>query len=323
VSTASLVPETRGLSGEDAWTTLRRTGRRRLLVDAFARMRFSDGFSHARALAFMISLVAIQGIIAAVGLAEAIGGNGFADVVAATVHGVIPGPAGQALTAAITQAHTTASEHNYTALFLGTIGTLISATGAFGQLERALNRLYGVEQDRPSLQKYGRALMLALTAGTAATVAFLSLALGRNVFTRIASGTAVTVWSVARWPLGLVLIGAAVTILLRTSPRRCQPKLSWLAFGAGVAVTGCGIVTVALGVFFRVSRSFGQTYGPLAGMVALMLWAVLSSMVVIYGAAIAAQLEAVRSGAREPQDSEKVTESEPMGDRAQQPVGAR
>jgi uncharacterized BrkB/YihY/UPF0761 family membrane protein len=58
-------------------------------------------------------------------------------------------------------------------------------------------------------------------------------------------------------------------------------------------------------------------------MVALMLWAMMSSMVVIYGAAIAAQLEAVRSGEREPQDSEKVTESEPLGDRAQQPVGAR
>jgi uncharacterized BrkB/YihY/UPF0761 family membrane protein len=53
-----------------------------------------------------------------------------------------------------------------------------------------------------------------------------------------------------------------------------------------------------------------------------MLWAMASSMVVIYGAAIAAQLEAVRSGEREPQDSEKVIESEPMGDRAQQPVGA-
>ena len=143
------------------------------MVDAFARMRFSDGFSHAHALAFMITLVAVQGIIVAVGLAEAIGGNGFTDVVAATVHGVVPGPAGQALTAAITHAHATASEHHYTALFFGTIGTLISATGAFGQLERALNRLYGVEQDRPAWHKYGQALMLTLTAGSAATVALV------------------------------------------------------------------------------------------------------------------------------------------------------
>src|SRR5207249_3402989 len=64
MSTATLVPETRDLSGEDAWTTLGRTGRRRLLADAFLRMRVSDGFSHARSLAFMTSLVAVQGVLA-------------------------------------------------------------------------------------------------------------------------------------------------------------------------------------------------------------------------------------------------------------------
>ena len=73
------------------------------------------------------------------------------------------------------------------------------------------------------------------------------------------------------------------------------------------------IVTIALGLFFRTSASFGQTYGPLAGMVALMLWAMLSSMALFYGAAVAAQLEAVRAGRAEPQDEEKVAESEPSG----------
>ena len=34
-------------------------------------------------------------------------------------------------------------------------------------------------------------------------------------------------------------------------------------------------------------------------------------MAVLYGGAVAAQLEAVRAGARKPQDEEKVAESEP------------
>jgi YihY family inner membrane protein len=322
MSTAALVPETRDLSGDDAWTTLRRTGRRRLLLDAFGRMRYSDGFSHARSLAFMISLVAIQGVIAVVGLAGAIGGNGFSDVVGATVRTAVPGPAGQALTTAVSHAHTNGAQHQWVALILGTIGTLVTATTAFGQLERALNRLYGVEQDRPTVSKYGRAFVLAVTVGTAASLAFLSLALGRDLLVKVASGTLSTIWNGARWPLGLILTGAAVTVLLRSCPRRCQPHLSWLAFGSGIAVGGCGIVTVALGFVFRASRSFGQTYGPLAGMVALMMWALLSSMVFIYGAAVAAQLEAVRSGAREPQDQEKVDESEPLGDENVMPRGA-
>ena len=45
------------------------------------------------------------------------------------------------------------------------------------------------------------------------------------------------------------------------------------------------------------STSFGDTYGPLAGIVALLLWSLLSAVAVLFGAAVAAQLEAVRAGA--------------------------
>jgi hypothetical protein len=82
-----------------------------------------------------------------------------------------------------------------------------------GQLERGLNRLYGVEQDRPAL-------------------------------------------------------------LFQWSPRRRQPAWSWLAFG--------------------------ETYGPLAGIAALMLWSLLSGVALLFGAALGAQLEAVRAGAAAP-----------------------
>ena len=49
-----------------------------------------------------------------------------------------------------------------------------------------------------------------------------------------------------------------------------------------------------------------------------MLWALLSAYALIFGAAISAQLEAVREGDPRPQDQEKVAESEPAahdGDR--------
>jgi len=311
VSTAALVPETRDLSGDDAWATLKRTGRRRLLIDGFLRMRVADGFSHARSLAFMTALAAVQGVIALVGLAGVVGGSGFSSVVAATVRAAVPGPAGQALTAAVAHAHATGAQHRWPALVFGTIGTVITATTAFGQLERALNRLYGVEQDRPTIQKYGRALVLALTAGSAGALAFVCLALGKDLLVHATGGTLSTLWNGGRWALGTVLIGVAVTAMLRACPRRCQPRFSWLAFGAGISVVSTLVVTVALGWFFRTSSSFGQTYGPLAGTVALLLWTLLSSVVLIYGAAVAAQLEAVRSGASAPQDEEKVAESEP------------
>jgi uncharacterized BrkB/YihY/UPF0761 family membrane protein len=129
-----------------------------------------------------------------------------------------------------------------------------------------------------------------------------------------------TIWNAIRWPVGLLLIASATTLLFRWCPRRQQPRLSWLAFGAGVAVTLWAAVTVGLSLFFRLSRSFGQSYGPLAGAVALLLWAMLSAIVLFYGAAVAAQLEAVRSCSSEPQDPEKVAESEPAVHRSPAPA---
>jgi YihY family inner membrane protein len=322
VSTASLVPETFNLSGDDAWTTLSRVGPVRLVKNAFLRMRVADGFSHARSIAFMTSLLAIQGVIALVGLASLFDRGSIGTMVVATVRRAVPGAAGQVLSNAVLQAHTTALEHRYGALIFGVVGGLVTGTTLMGQLERGLNRLYGVERDRPTVQKYGLALVFATIVGTLVALAFACLAFGRELFhTGNHNGLSVA-WAVGRWPLGLLLIAAAVTVLFRWSPRRRQPRLSWLAFGAGVSVLLWAAATVGLGLFYRFSSSFGQTYGPLAGLIALLLWCLLSSMALLLGAAVAAQLESVRVGEPAPQDQEKVIESEPDADPAGLPVAS-
>jgi YihY family inner membrane protein len=180
-----------------------------------------------------------------------------------------------------------------------------------GQLERGLNRIYGIERDRPTLQKYGRACLFALSVGILLMVALACLAFGREVFAGTHSQSMNTAWAIVRWPLGLVLIAISITVLFRSVPRRCQPKLSWLAFGSGVSVVLWTLATVGLGVFYRLSATFGQTYGPLAGTVALLFWCFLTSVALFFGAAVVAQLEAVRAGVATPQDSEKVERSEP------------
>ncbi len=79
MSTASRVPETWELDGDDARETLKNLGRQKLLRDAFMRLRFADGFSHARSLAFATSLVLVQGVIAIVGFAAVLGDKSVAD----------------------------------------------------------------------------------------------------------------------------------------------------------------------------------------------------------------------------------------------------
>ena len=96
-------------------------------------------------------------------------------------------------------------------------------------------------------------------------------------------------------------------MLFRWAPKRRQPGWPWLAFGAGIGVRGVDTDDDVLAVVFDFSRTFGQTYGSLAGLVALQLWTFFSALAILYGVAVAAQLEAVRAGVPEAQDASKDT----------------
>jgi YihY family inner membrane protein len=301
MSTASRVPETWELTGDDARETLRRVGRVQLAKDAFERFRRADGSSHARSLAYMVTLVMLEGIIGIVGLAAVLGDHRFGRAVAAMVEDAVPGPAGRTLAEAVGQAEQAATAGQWVGLVFGLVGALVTGTLLMGQFERACNRLYGVERDRPTRRKYAQAFLLAVTSGLFIGLATVMLAFGRSLADSADSETAETVWSVARWPVGIALLVSGIGLLFRWSPKRRQPAWSWLAYGATISVIGVAIASVALGAFFRWSSSFGDTYGPLAGTVALLLWAGATTIAVVFGAAVAAELEAVRSAQLAPE----------------------
>jgi YihY family inner membrane protein len=313
VSTATRVPETWELTGDDARETLLATGRVSLVTDAFVRLRSADGFSHARSLAFAMSLVFVQGLIVLVGFAAAFGNLDVSRVIVDTIENAMPGLAGEVLTEAVRQAQEVGTHNRFLPLTLGLIGTAITATTALGQIERAANRIYGIERDRPSVAKYGRAFLLAASVGFLFAVAFVVLAFGRDIGRD--DDAVHTIWIVVRWPIGLLVGGLALTGILQYAPRRRQPNFSWLSFGAGVGVVCWTAVTLAFGIVFSASSSFGETYGPLAGIVALQLWTLFSAVSILYGVALAAQLEAVRAGVQEP--AEPDPEEAPAALRAQ------
>lgn len=294
MSGARPVPETRSVVNETPWATLRDAGARRLLVDAGLRLRVADGFSHARSLAFVVSLLVIQGVVAIVGTASLLGRSGLGDAARRIIQVTAPGAVGEALTTAVDQARSAGRSGSLVALGLALTGSLVTATTGMGQVQRGLNRIYGIERDRPTMRKYGLALILALTSGVVITAAFICIALGDSLGQSIADNPLTPIWGAARIPAGIVLAAVAVTLLFRWCPRRRQPGWQWTMVGSGVAVLLWTLTTVALSQVFALSPSFGDAYGPLAGIVALQLWSILSSIALLYGAAVSAQLEAVR-----------------------------
>ena len=82
---------------------------------------------------------------------------------------------------------------------LGLVTAVVALTGAAGQIERGANRIYGINQDRPALQKYLRALVLTVVAWSRALVSFLLLVAGGAIGASMQhwyhwSGAGVLVW---------------------------------------------------------------------------------------------------------------------------------
>ncbi|MBF5032935.1 YihY/virulence factor BrkB family protein [Micromonospora sp. WMMA1976] len=309
MSSTKLVPETRlmtenELSADDAWHTLRRHGGWCLLRDAFIRFRYGDGFSHSRALALQLCLAVVPFLIALTGLITDLGVDEGGKVVADTVLAITPGQSEAMVQDLLTDSERT-EDAGELALTLGLLTGLVALTTTMAQIERGANRIYGVERDRPALAKYLRAAILAVVAGVPALAGFLILvggrAMGESVRRHYEWGDlAMAGWDVIRWPLSLGLTVLAVAVLFRHAPRRRQPGLSWLFFGASIAIAIWWLASLLLAAYVKYSGGFGQTYGALTGMMALLLWANLTGIALFGGLAFAAQLEAMRIGVEEP-----------------------
>lgn len=293
------------LSGDEAWTALRRYGSWSLARDSFVRFRYADGFSHARALALQTVLSIVPLAIAAVGLSGVLHTEDIGRIAELTIRRLTSGPGQAVVDQALSESRRHAGNGGQAALWLGLLFSLSNVTTGLCQVERGANRIYGNERDRPFLSKYARGLMMAALAGFPLGLSFVLTVLGSHLTHALAEvyqldPTTVQAWEILRWPLGVLLAVLATSAIFRLSPRRRQPGYTWLAFGAVVYLLLWNLATWGLSVYVGASSSFTSVYGPLSAIVSLLLWSYLTSMALFLGLAFAAQLEAVRAGVREP-----------------------
>jgi YihY family inner membrane protein len=310
VTTASSVPETYELEGDDAREALREVGRTRLLKDSFVRFRTADGFSHVRALAHATVLTAFPALITIIGFATLLDLTTFKDVLEHTLRSAAPGPAGRLLATAFRQGSQSGGMAIVTG---GLVAALVSGTFALAQVERGCNRIYGMVRDRSIGAKLGVALALSISAGLLFAFAFVLLAAGAALGDGLSRGgvfgdTASTIFDWLRWPAGLLLTFAALTLVYKRSPNRKQPGAAWLQTGTIMATLTWFGMTALLAVYYSTNDGLGDTYGPLLGVVAILSWAYATALALYFGIALAAQLEAVRAGVPGPRTLRRYNE---------------
>ncbi|MBP5909462.1 YihY/virulence factor BrkB family protein [Streptomyces sp. LBUM 1478] len=305
------VPQTRDmigeeLSGDEALTALRHYGGRRLLLDAFSRFRYADGFTNARSLAFQVVLGLVPFTIALVGVATTVHTESVGRIIELTLGQIVPGASAGLVEDALDGTARSAGSGVWgaVAMWVGLAFAVLNLASALGQVERGANRIYGIERDRPFLHKYGRSLLLALAAGMPMVLGFLVLVAGDAVVNAVVQaiglpGDRLDWLRPLEVPLGVALAWVASAVIFRWSPRRDQPGYTWLAFGSAVHLVLWITATWLLSLYVAESGSFGAVYGPLTAFVALLLWANLTGVALFLGIAFAAQLEAARAGITE------------------------
>ena len=181
------------------------------------------------------------------------------------------------------------------------IGLIWSGSAIFGALTRAVNRAWDVHKDRPLFKSKPRQMAMAMAVG----VLFL-LSLSAAAFVRTAGrfedSDLPGVGFLVNFGGQLILQGTAYLLTLITFLLiyKFMPntKTYWRFIWPGAAFAAI-LFELAKNLFiFYLSRfaSFEGVYGSLAPVIVLLLWAYVSSFILILGAELSSEYGRLRSG---------------------------
>lgn len=177
----------------------------------------------------------------------------------------------------------------------GLLVALWSATAATKAMMDALNVAYGIVERRSFVRLnlvslgftlagiVGLIVMLAAIAAVPAILAFVDLgALGDLLL-----------WA-GRWPVILVVIGAGLALLYSYGPCRAGAALRWITPGSILASIGLLVFSMLFSWYAANVANYNATYGSLGAVIGFLTWMWLSSIIVLVGAELDAEVEAAR-----------------------------
>lgn len=179
-------------------------------------------------------------------------------------------------------------------LSIGIFTYLWSAAGAFSALIEALNIAYDVRQTRSWARDRLQALLLTFTCGGLGIVLLLTLLAGQPFIHFLSQVIPIPYIFAILWqPLRIaILFSTFVTIIMQLyflGPNRKVPYRSVLP-GAAVAVVFWALGSFGLSEYAAHFSDYDAAYGSLGAIILLMLWMYLTSVVILVGAELNAEL---------------------------------
>lgn len=169
---------------------------------------------------------------------------------------------------------------------------LWSANAGMKAIFDALNVIYDEEEKRGLIWLNVESLFFTMCA-----IACLVLALGAVVVFPLflatfgLSSMDEPLIGILRWPAMFLLVLFGVSVLYRYGPSRSRAKWRWISVGSVFAALAWLAVSSLFSFYLANFANYNATYGALGAVVGVMMWMWLSTVVVLIGAELNAEIE--------------------------------
>jgi membrane protein len=169
--------------------------------------------------------------------------------------------------------------------------SLWSANGGIKAIFEGLNSVYEENEKRSFLKL--NAISLALTMGSLAfvIVALMTITVVPTLLSFLGLPWVSEIVNYARWPVLLVVASLMIAIIYRFGPSREQPQWRWISPGTIFAAVAWIAASLLFSWYTSHFGNYNKTYGSLGAAVGFMTWIWISTMVILIGAKINAELE--------------------------------
>ena len=179
------------------------------------------------------------------------------------------------------------------------IGLLWSGSAMFGALNRAVNRAWDIQTDRPIYINKPRQLLMAMSVGVLFSISLSSAAVVRtseDLKSLDIPVLSLLVHTAGQIVLQVISLGLMIVIFLMIYKFMPNTKTYWKYVWPG-AVTGALLFELAKNLFIiYLGRwsSYENVYGSIAPVIVLLLWAYVSSLILLLGAEISSEYERLK-----------------------------
>jgi membrane protein len=177
-------------------------------------------------------------------------------------------------------------------IVVGILVSLWSAMSGVKAMIDALNVIYEQKECRSFLKLNLVALVFTLAGFAAFLLAIATIVVLPLILSPIGLGSLTeTVTRIARWPLLLVVLLIGLAALYRYGPDRRKARWEWVTVGSVFAAVTWIIASFLFSLYLASFANYNATYGSLGAVVGLMIWLWISTIVVLLGAELNAEIE--------------------------------